>query len=150
MSMMLDTRTVLWYLENSKELSAVARTAIEDSVRDARHVRVSAISIIETVCLVEKRKLPPEALERLRSALTDPNFGMFIAALDAGVADALPNIPREIVPDMPTASLRQRPSTRNPRPPSAIRRNRNHLVIASLSALRELRPSNRLSNFRIC
>jgi PIN domain nuclease of toxin-antitoxin system len=70
MSMMLDTRTVLWYLENSKELSAVARTAIEDGVRDARHVRVSAISIIETVCLVERRKLPPKALQRLRSALT--------------------------------------------------------------------------------
>jgi PIN domain nuclease of toxin-antitoxin system len=101
MSAVLDTHTVLWYLENSSELSVVARKTIEDAVHDARHVRVSAISLVETVYLVERRKLPLNALERLRSALTEPNSGMLIAAADAGVADALPNIPRDVVPDMP-------------------------------------------------
>jgi PIN domain nuclease of toxin-antitoxin system len=88
-------------LENSSELSALARKTIEDTVQDARHVRISAISLIETVYLVERRRLPFNALERLRSALTEPNSGMLIAAVDAGVADALPNIPRDVVPDMP-------------------------------------------------
>ena len=101
MSAVLDTHTVLWYLENSKESSVVARTTIEDAVRDARDVHVSAISLIETVYLVERRRLPLNALERLRSALTDPNSGLFIAPVDAAVADALPNIPRDVVPDMP-------------------------------------------------
>jgi PIN domain nuclease of toxin-antitoxin system len=101
MSAVLDTHTVLWYLENSKESSVVARTTIEDAVRDARDVHVSAISLIETVYLVERRRLPLNALERLRSALTDANSGLFIAPVDAGVADALPNIPRDVVPDMP-------------------------------------------------
>jgi PIN domain nuclease of toxin-antitoxin system len=80
MSAVLDTHTVLWYLENSTELSEVARTAIEDAVQNARHVRVSAISLVETVYLVERRRLPLKALERLRSALIDPNSGMLIAA----------------------------------------------------------------------
>ncbi len=101
MSAVLDTHTVLWYLENSQELSAVARTTIEDAVHDARDVHVSAISLVETVYLVERRKLPLTALQRLRSALTDPNSGLFIASVDAGVADALQNIPRDMVPDMP-------------------------------------------------
>jgi PIN domain nuclease of toxin-antitoxin system len=101
MSAVLDTHTVLWYLENSKELSAVARTTIEEAVRDARDVHVSAISLVETVYLVERQRLPLKALERLRSALTDPDSGLFIAPVDAGVADALPNIPRDVVPDMP-------------------------------------------------
>ncbi|MDQ1407123.1 MAG: hypothetical protein QOG55_2752 [Acidobacteriaceae bacterium] len=101
MSAVLDTHTVLWYLENSSELSAVARKTIEDAVHDARHVHVSAISLIETIYLVERRRLPLNALERLRSALTEPNSGMLIAAVDAGVADALQNIPRDVVPDMP-------------------------------------------------
>jgi hypothetical protein len=35
MSAVLDTHIVLWYLENSQELSSVARTAIEDAVRIA-------------------------------------------------------------------------------------------------------------------
>jgi PIN domain nuclease of toxin-antitoxin system len=101
MSAVLDTHTILWYLENSPELSAVARTAIEDAVRDARDVHVSAISLVETVYLVERRRLPPAALHRLRSALIDPNSGLFVASVDAGVADALQNIPRDVVPDMP-------------------------------------------------
>jgi PIN domain nuclease of toxin-antitoxin system len=55
MSVVLDTHTVLWYLENSKELSAVARATIEQAIREARDVHVSAISIVETVYLVERR-----------------------------------------------------------------------------------------------
>jgi len=58
MSAVLDTHTVLWYLENSKELSPIARTTIEETIRDARDVHVSAISLIETVYLVERKKLP--------------------------------------------------------------------------------------------
>src|SRR6266705_311104 len=68
MSAVLDTHTVLWYLENSKELSPVARTTIEDAIRDA---------------------------------LSDPSIGLFIAPVDASVANALEKIPRTIVPDMP-------------------------------------------------
>lgn len=101
MSAVLDTHTVLWYLENSKELSPVARRTIEDAIRDGRQVHVSAISVIEAVYLVERKKIPTAALQRLRQTLTDPNIGLYIAAVDAFVADALEKIPRNLVPDMP-------------------------------------------------
>ena len=52
MSAVLDTHTVLWYLENSKRLASTARTAIEDAVRDGRNIYVSAISVIETVLVL--------------------------------------------------------------------------------------------------
>ena len=101
MSAVLDTHAVLWYLENSKELSPVARTTIEDAIRDGRQVRVSAMSLIESVYLVERKKIPPAALQRLRNALIEPSIGLFISPVDGLVADALENIPRSIVPDMP-------------------------------------------------
>lgn len=101
MSAVLDTHTVLWYLENSKELSLLARTTIEDAIRNARDVHASAISVIETIYLVERKRLPAGGLQRLRSALIDPNAGLFIAPVDASVADALEKIPRSVVPDMP-------------------------------------------------
>jgi PIN domain nuclease of toxin-antitoxin system len=101
MSVVLDTHTVLWYLESSQELSAAARTTIEDSIRAGRHVRVSAISLVETVYLAEKQRLLARALERLRSTLSDAASGLLIAPIDRGVADALPGISREAVPDMP-------------------------------------------------
>jgi PIN domain nuclease of toxin-antitoxin system len=34
MSVVLDTHTVLWYLEYSKESSSIARTTIEDAIRE--------------------------------------------------------------------------------------------------------------------
>jgi PIN domain nuclease of toxin-antitoxin system len=101
MSAELDTHTVLWYLENSKELSTTARTTIEDAIHDARDVHVSAISLIETVYLVEHKRVSVTALQRLRNALIDPSAGLFIAPVDASVANALENVPRNIVPDMP-------------------------------------------------
>ncbi len=101
MSAVLDTHTVLWYLENSKELSALARTTIEDAISNGRHVYVSAISVIEAVYLVERKKIPAAALERLRAALTGQSSGLCIAPVDAFVADALEKIPRTVVPDMP-------------------------------------------------
>lgn len=101
MSVVLDTHAVLWYLENSKELSVAARNTIEDAIRDGHDVHVSAISVIETVYLVERKKLPPNALQRLRNALTDPSAGLVIAPVDSFVANALEKVPRSIVPDMP-------------------------------------------------
>jgi len=97
----LDTHTVLWYLENSKELSAFARTTIEDAMRNGRCIHVSAISVIEAVYLVERKKIPAAALQRLRSSLADPGVGLCIAPVDASVAEVLERIPRNIVPDMP-------------------------------------------------
>lgn len=101
MSALLDTHAVLWYLEDSKELSAPACTTIEEAIADGRHVYVSAISVIEAVYLVERNKIPAAALQRLRDALTDARAGLYIAAVDAPVAEALERIPRSIVPDMP-------------------------------------------------
>jgi len=101
MSAVLDTHTVLWYLEKSQELSAFARTTIEEAIREARDVHVSAISLVEAVYLVERRRLPLTALQRLQSALSEPDSGLFVAPVDAKVAAALQNIPRDVVPDMP-------------------------------------------------
>ena len=101
MSAVLDTHTVLWYLESSQELSAVARTTIEEAIRDARHVHVSAISLVETVYLVERRRLTLAALQRLRAALIDPDSGLAVAPVDADVADAIQKVRRDVVPEMP-------------------------------------------------
>lgn len=101
MSLVLDTHVVLWYLENSRQLSARACETIEKSIRQGRNVHVSSISIVETVYLVERQRLPFHALQRLRSALRDPSSGVMITPVDADIADALGDIPRVVVPDMP-------------------------------------------------
>ena len=75
MSVVLGTHTVLWYLENSRELSSTARTKIEDAIRLAKDVYVSAISLIETVYLVERGRLPLKARNGYGLLFTSPNLG---------------------------------------------------------------------------
>ncbi len=101
MSVVLDTHSVLWYLENSRELSAAAREKIESAIAEGRAVHISAISLIEIIYLVERRKLPEEALARFRKAINDPGTGLSIAPVNAAVANAIEDVPRSAVPDMP-------------------------------------------------
>lgn len=54
MSAVLDTHTVIWYLENSAELSPAARTSIESAISAGSSVYISAISLVETIYLSER------------------------------------------------------------------------------------------------
>lgn len=101
MSAVLDTHTVIWYLENSQQLSSLARTTIENEIASGHPVYISAISLIETIYLVEKGRLTLTAFERLRDSLNQGDSGLQIASIDSNVAVALQKVPRDLVPDMP-------------------------------------------------
>jgi PIN domain nuclease of toxin-antitoxin system len=51
--------------------------------------------------LVEKNRLPAAAYEDLKKALNNPNHVLQEAPLTAGVVEALRQVPRDVVPDMP-------------------------------------------------
>lgn len=99
--MVLDTHAVLWYLGNSRELPTSAREKIEGAIAHGRDVHISAISFIEIIYLVERRKLPEEALARFRKAISDPSSGFSIVPVNAAIANEIEKVPRSIVPDMP-------------------------------------------------
>jgi PIN domain nuclease of toxin-antitoxin system len=101
MSAVLDTHAVVWYLQDSKQLSPLARRTIEDEIRSAHDIYLSAISLIELTYLVERGRLPAAALRQLQDALEDETSGLLVASVDAAVANAIPGIPRDVVPDMP-------------------------------------------------
>ncbi len=101
MAAVLDTHAAIWYLRPSKELSPTALQAIRRAVSSGRPIYVSAISLVETIFLVERGGLPLEALRRLEAVLEDPASGLIVAPVDAAVADAVYKIPRTAVPDMP-------------------------------------------------
>ena len=62
---------------------------------------MSAVSIVETIYLVERGRVPLEAMQRLDEALSDPAAGLIVAPVDQRVAQAVHKIPRTLVPDMP-------------------------------------------------
>jgi len=101
MAIVLDTHAVIWYLTASSNLSSAALKAIQDSITAADPVHLPSICIVEVIFLVEKKRIPAEALEKLLAALADADSALRIAPLDLNVATALARVPREALPDMP-------------------------------------------------
>ena len=101
MAVVLDTHAAIWYLTASSNLSSDALQAIQDSLTAADPVYLPSICIVEVIFLVEKKRIPAEALERLLAALADADSALRIAPLDLNVAMALARVPREALPDMP-------------------------------------------------
>ena len=52
----IDTHTAIWYFANSPEMSALATQTIDNAVANGDAVILSAISIVETIYLIDKGK----------------------------------------------------------------------------------------------
>lgn len=100
-AVVVDTQAAVWYLQRSPRLSQVARNAIREAERTRGPVWVSAISLVEMAYLVEKGKIPEEALTRLVEAISQPGSPFSVAPVEMGVFHALRRVPRESVPEMP-------------------------------------------------
>jgi PIN domain nuclease of toxin-antitoxin system len=94
-SVVSDTHATIWYLLNRPRLSSVALTALESAEQAGSLIYIPSIS------LVERGRLPQEAWDRLLEALDDPQRALRLAPLTRAVAQALPLVPRDQVPDMP-------------------------------------------------
>ena len=96
-----DTHTALWYLFKNPSLSAVARNFIDEAARVGQGIGLSPISLAEIVYLVEKNRLPASAYVELKNALADPDYVIEEVPFTVEVVDAMRQVPREDVPDMP-------------------------------------------------
>lgn len=65
MSALLDTHAAIWYVFIHKRLSGEALKFIRRSVDRGNPVYISAISIVETIYLVEKGSIPLDALKKV-------------------------------------------------------------------------------------
>ena len=86
-----DTHTAIWYFFNDARLSFAAGS----------QTAVSSISMAEIVYLIEKNRLSANAYTDLKAALDDPDHVFQEAPFTVEIVDALRQVPRADVPDMP-------------------------------------------------
>ena len=96
-----DTHTALWYLLKNPRLSATARQFMDDAAAAGHDIVLSPISLAEIVYLVEKNRLPASAYHELKNALADPEYVIEEAPFTVEIVDAMRQVPRTDVPDMP-------------------------------------------------
>jgi PIN domain nuclease of toxin-antitoxin system len=93
--------TALWYLFGDSRLTAPAKQFIDNAATERHTIALAPISLAEVVFLVEKNRLPPSAYNDLRSALANPNHVLEEAPFTADVVEAMRQVARDSVPDMP-------------------------------------------------
>ena len=96
-----DTHTALWYLFNDTRLSTAAGDFIDQAAAAGSQMVVSSISLAEIVYLIEKNRLPANAYTDLKAALDDPDHVFKEAPFTVEIVDAMRQVPRADVPDMP-------------------------------------------------
>ena len=96
-----DTHTALWYLFNDARLSVAAGDFIDQAAAAGSQTVVSSISLAEIVYLIEKNRLPANAYTDLKAALDDPDHVFKEAPFTVEIVDAMRQVPRADVPDMP-------------------------------------------------
>jgi len=96
-----DTHASLWYLLKNPRLSATARSFIDDAASAGHDIVLSPISLAEIVYLVEKGRLSASAYDELRKALMDPDFVLEEAPFTSDIVEAMRQVPRADIQDMP-------------------------------------------------
>jgi PIN domain nuclease of toxin-antitoxin system len=82
-------------------LWTTAGTVISELATARRKIAISTISLAEVVYLIEKNRLPPSAYEELTQALADPEHVFTEAVFTAAIVQAIRQVSRAEVPDMP-------------------------------------------------
>jgi PIN domain nuclease of toxin-antitoxin system len=96
-----DTHTALWYLFNDGRLSIAAGDFIDKSAAAGSRIVISSISLAEIVYLIEKNRLSENAYTDLKAALDDPDHVFKEAPITVEIVEAMKQVPRADVPDMP-------------------------------------------------
>ena len=88
-------------LFDDKRLSTAAEAFINEAASARRKIAISTISLAEVVYLVEKNRLPSSAYDELTQALADPEHVFTEAVISAAVVQAMRQVSRTEVPEMP-------------------------------------------------
>ncbi|MGH9803055.1 MAG: type II toxin-antitoxin system VapC family toxin [Blastocatellia bacterium] len=101
-SIVADTHTLLWYVNDTGHLSKLAETAFEQAEQSGDLIYVPSIVVVELRYLVEKgREIVESDYQTITALLKNHSSALTVAPLDLKVAESLSQIPRATVPDMP-------------------------------------------------
>src|SRR5438552_11650811 len=100
-SFVADTHAVLWYLLSPEKLSAIALDRFRLATSSQSTIFIPSICLVETQYLIERDKLPGEALVFLFDSIEDTETAFRLAPLEIEIARAVRHVSRDAVPDMP-------------------------------------------------
>lgn len=95
-----DTHALLWHLSDNPVLGLMARKVFDEAETGNATILISAITLIETIYLAEKKKIPSEILQSLLDKIGN-SVNYVVIPITLEIAISIQKIKRENVPDMP-------------------------------------------------
>ncbi|BAZ17025.1 PilT protein domain protein [Calothrix sp. NIES-4071] len=100
-NLVTDTHALIWYLEDSPNLSTTANKAFDKCDRGEIVIYIPTICLVEIIYLQERRRISANMKSQLDAALSTENTGLAVVNLTPGIVNTLATIPRDTIPDMP-------------------------------------------------
>ena len=100
-AVLADTHAILWYLTADLRISRAATAAMDSATAAGDPIFVSAITMVEIQYLVEKGRLTADDRRIVKAAIDDVQNPARLIPIDRAIVDALSQVHREEVPDMP-------------------------------------------------
>lgn len=100
-ALVVDTHTVIWYLDLSPRLSAKALQALDEAEASGDPIYVPSVSLVEMHYLIERGRIDRQSLQMLLGELATGHGSFVLVPLDLAVARAVGRIPRAEIPEMP-------------------------------------------------
>jgi predicted nucleic acid-binding protein len=76
-AVVVDTHSIVWYLSTDPRLSTKAADALDSATAAGERIHVPSICLVELTYLVEKRRRPIAARDRLIRALDDRQLPVY-------------------------------------------------------------------------
>ncbi len=96
-----DTHTILWYLYNDTRLSSTANALMDTIDNAGDQIAIASITLAEIIYLVEKGRIDGLAFGRVVRAIEQANATLVEVPFDHTVAEAMRQIARIHVPELP-------------------------------------------------
>ena len=95
----VDTHSLIWYLDGDSRLSVTASSEFYKAERAGDTIGIATTTIVEMILLVEKGRLQPALLNDLQAALSAPPVVIEPVPLTPEIALAVQRIPGRAVND---------------------------------------------------
>lgn len=96
-----DTHAIIWYIFADVRLSQIARKTFEQIAADGNQIAFSSITLAEIIYLSEKGRINIDTLDILLEAMNRDNALLIEIPFDRNIAQALKQVDRTQIPDLP-------------------------------------------------
>lgn len=101
MDAVTDTHGLIWYLQDDPRLGVQASALFDACDAGDSLIYVPTICVVEIIYLQEKGRIPAGLKRQFDRELHRGATGLVLVDLTAEIVDAIPQIPRSRVPDLP-------------------------------------------------